>query len=133
MSISTRHRASAAHLLAEAVVTFGLLVLIFALARTSSGASAPAAVGAHIGAAYFFTSSSGFATPAFTVGRVLSDSIAGIAPSAVPAFALAQLAGAGAAAATPRVLYPQITPEIAARVTVPHTDRPAAGRHQANA
>ncbi len=78
LSISTRHRASGAHLLAEAIATLGLLLVIFALVRTRRGASAPAAVGAYVGAAYFFTSSTSFANPAISVGRIFSDTFAGI-------------------------------------------------------
>src|SRR5436309_7358412 len=84
ISISGHHRASPAHLLAEIVATLGLLLVIFALARTRRIASAPAAVGAYIGAAYFFTSSTSFANPAIAVGRMLSNSFAGIAPASVP-------------------------------------------------
>ena len=88
ISISTHHRASAAHLFAEAVATLGLLLVIFSLARTGRGAIAPAAVGAYIGAAYWFTSSTSFANPAITIGRIFSDTFAGIAPASVPAFTL---------------------------------------------
>ena len=84
ISISTKHRASEAHLLAEVVATLGLLLVIFSLARTRRGSIAPAAVGAYIGAAYFFTSSTSFANPAITVGRMFSDTFAGIAPASVP-------------------------------------------------
>ena len=66
ISISTKHRASEAHLLAEVVATLGLLLVIFSFARTRRGSIAPAAVGAYIGAAYFFTSSTSFANPAIT-------------------------------------------------------------------
>ena len=125
ITISTKHRASAAHLLAEVVATLGLLILIFALARTRRGASAPAAVGAYIGAAYFFTSSTSFANPAISVGRMFSNTFAGIAPSSVPGFVVAQLAGAVAAIAVVRVLYPDVTPEDAAQVVLPHTDGPS--------
>ena len=85
ISISTNHRASPAHLFAEVIATLGLLLVIFALARTRRAPLAPAAVGAYIGAAYFFTSSTSFANPAITVGRMFSDTFAGIAPASVPA------------------------------------------------
>jgi glycerol uptake facilitator-like aquaporin len=120
VTISTKHRASAAHLLAEVVATLGLLVVIFALARTRRGSSAPAAVGAYIGAAYFFTSSTSFANPAISVGRMFSNTFAGIAPSSAPGFIVAQLVGAAAAIAVVRVLYPDVTPEDAAQVVLPH-------------
>jgi glycerol uptake facilitator-like aquaporin len=66
ISISTHHRASPAHLFAEVVATLGLLLVIFSLARTRRGNLAPAAVGAYIGSAYFFTSSTSFATRQLT-------------------------------------------------------------------
>ncbi|HWH93554.1 MAG TPA: MIP/aquaporin family protein [Baekduia sp.] len=120
VSISTTHRATSAHLLAEVVATFGLLLVIFSLARTGRGATAPAAVGAYIGAAYFFTSSTSFANPAISVGRMFSDSFAGIAPASVPAYVVAQLVGGAAAIGAIRVLYPDVTPAAAADVVVPY-------------
>jgi arsenate reductase len=107
VSISTHHRASPAHLLGEVVATLGLVLLIFALVRSGRVAAAPAAVGAYIGAGYWFTSSTSFANPAISVGRMLSDTFAGIAPASVPAFAAAQLAGAALAVGCVRVLYPR--------------------------
>jgi glycerol uptake facilitator-like aquaporin len=124
ISISTKHRASEAHLLAEAVATLGLLLVIFSLARTRRGSMAPAAVGAYIGAAYFFTSSTSFANPAISVGRMFSDTFAGIAPASVPAFVFAQLVGGAVAIAVLRVLYPDITPDEAAEVMLPHEGDP---------
>ena len=125
ISISTKHRASEAHLLAEVVATLGLLLVIFSLARTRRGSIAPAAVGAYIGAAYFFTSSTSFANPAISVGRIFSDTFAGIAPASVPAFVVAQLVGGLVAIGVVRTLYPDITPEEAAEVMVPHEEQPA--------
>jgi glycerol uptake facilitator-like aquaporin len=122
ISISDKHRASEAHLLAEVVATLGLILVIFALARTRRGSIAPAAVGAYIGAAYFFTSSTSFANPAISVGRMFSDTFAGIAPASVPAFVVAQLVGGVAAIGVLRVLYPDITPDEAAEVMVPHEE-----------
>ena len=83
---------------------------------------APAAVGAYIGAAYFFTSSTSFANPAITVGRMFSDTFAGIAPASVPAFVAAQLVGGAVAIGVLRILYPDITPEEAAEVMLPHEE-----------
>jgi glycerol uptake facilitator-like aquaporin len=120
ISISDKHRASEAHLLAEVVATLGLILVIFALARTRRGSIAPAAVGAYIGAAYFFTSSTSFANPAISVGRMFSDTFAGIAPASVPAFIVAQLVGGLVAIGVLRVLYPDITPDEAAEVMLPH-------------
>jgi arsenate reductase len=118
-SISTKHRASSAHLLAEAIATAGLLLLIFSLARTRRGSAAPAAVGAYIGAAYFFTSSTSFANPAISVGRMFSNTFAGIAPASVPGFVAAQLVGGAGAILALRVLYPGVTPEEAAEIMQP--------------
>jgi glycerol uptake facilitator-like aquaporin len=129
VSISTHHRASAAHLLAEAVATLGLILVIFSLARTRRTASAPAAVGAYIGAAYFFTSSSSFANPAITLGRMLSNTFAGLAPASVLAFVVAQLVGTAIAIVILRALYPDLTPSEAADVVVAHGEvRPLAPR-----
>ena len=92
-SISTHHRASPSHLFAEVIATLGLLLVIFSLARTGAAPLAPAAVGAYIGAAYFFTSSTSFANPAIDIGRMFSDTFAGIAPASVPSFIVFQLLG----------------------------------------
>jgi glycerol uptake facilitator-like aquaporin len=81
VSISTHHRASPAHQLGEVIATAGLILVIFALVRSGRAASAPAAVGAYMGAAYFFTSSTSFANPAITVGRVFSNTFAGRTPA----------------------------------------------------
>ncbi len=120
VSISTKHRASPAHFLSEIVATLGLILVIFALARTNRAQSAPAAVGAYIGAAYFFTSSASFANPAITIGRMFSDTFAGIAPSSVPSFIAAQIIGGALAVVVIRTLYPGVTPAEAADIIVPH-------------
>jgi len=120
ISISTHHRASPAHLLAEVIATAGLLLVIFALVRSHRTSSAPAAVGAYIAAAYWFTSSTSFANPAITVGRMFSNTFAGIAPASVPGFVIAQLIGAGVGLALIRALYPDITPVDAATAVLPH-------------
>jgi glycerol uptake facilitator-like aquaporin len=126
ISISTHHRASPAHLFSEAIATAGLLLVIFALARSKRAGSIPAAVGAYIGAAYFFTSSTSFANPAIAVGRMLSNSFAGIAPSSVPSFVAAEAIGGVLAFVVVKVLYPGVTPAEAADVVVAHgpTDAP---------
>ena len=79
---------------------------IFALARTGRGVLAAPAVGAYIGAAYWFTSSTSFANPAVTIGRMFSDTFAGIAPASVPAFVAAQLVGLVIGLALTLALYP---------------------------
>jgi arsenate reductase len=117
--VSTKHRASGAHFLSEVVATLGLVLVIFALARSGRSRSAPAAVGAYIGAAYFFTSSTSFANPAITVGRMFSNTFAGIAPSSVPSFIAAQIVGGIAAVGLILALYPSLTPEQASEILVP--------------
>jgi glycerol uptake facilitator-like aquaporin len=128
VSVSTHHRASPAHLFSEVIATFGLMLVIFSLARTHRLASAPAAIGAYIGAAYFFTSSTSFANPAITVGRTFSDTFAGIAPASVPGFVVAQTLGACLAILAIVTLYPHVTAAEAADVIVPraHPEAPAA-------
>ena len=93
VSISVKDRASGAHALSEVIATAGLVLVIFALARAGRAATAPAAVGAYIGAAYWFTASTSFANPAITIGRMFSNTFAGIAPSSVPVFIAAQIGG----------------------------------------
>ena len=110
ISISVKDRATPAHFLSEIVATLGLLLVIFALARSGRSRSAPAAVGAYIGAAYFFTSSTSFANPAITVGRMFSNTFAGIAPSSAPAFIAAQVIGGVLAVIVIRALYPRLPP-----------------------
>ena len=105
-SISVKDRATAGHLLGEVVATAGLILLIFTLAATKRGVLAAPAVGAYIGAAYWFTSSTSFANPAVTVGRIFSDTFAGIAPASVPAFVIAQLVGAAAGLGLLLLLFP---------------------------
>jgi arsenate reductase len=117
--ISTKHRASGGHFLSEVVATAGLLLVIFALARSGRASSAPAAVGAYIGAAYFFTSSTSFANPAITIGRMFSNTFAGIAPASVPNFVGAQVVGGIMACAVLTVLYPRLSPRQAGDVVVP--------------
>ena len=118
VSISTTHRATQAHGVSEVVATIGLILVIFSLARSGRAERAPAAVGAYIGAAYFFTSSTSFANPAITVGRMFSDTFAGIAPASAPLFIAAQVVGGGLALLLVRLLYPGISTSQAAEVVV---------------
>jgi glycerol uptake facilitator-like aquaporin len=120
VSLSTHHRATPAHFLSEVVATLGLIVVIFSLARNGRSRSAPAAIGAYIAAAYFFTSSTSFANPAITAGRMFSDTFAGIAPSSVPTFIAAQVIGGALALVVIKVLYPDLTGAEAADIVVPH-------------
>jgi glycerol uptake facilitator-like aquaporin len=122
VSISTKDRTTGPHFLSEIVATLGLVLVIFALARSDRSRSTPAAVGAYIGAAYFFTSSTSFANPAITIGRMLSDTFAGIAPASAPSFIAAQVIGGALAVALIRALYPGVTPADAERILVSHAD-----------
>ena len=106
VEVSTTTRSAGALWWSEAVATFGLLLVIFSLVRTGRSSVVPFAVGAYIGGAYFFTSSTSFANPAVTMARTLSDTFAGIAPGSVPPFVVAQLVGAGLAIAAVRTLFP---------------------------
>ncbi|HEU4850106.1 MAG TPA: MIP/aquaporin family protein [Terrimesophilobacter sp.] len=109
VSWSTKERLSAGTFLAEIVATAGLVLVIFALARTGRASVIPAAVGAYIGAAYFFTASTSFANPAITIGRMFSDSFAGIAPISSLGFIAAQLLGGGIGYLLVRYFYPRVT------------------------
>ena len=120
--LSGHHRTGANLLVGEVVATSGLVVLVFALARAGRGALAAPAVGAYIGAAYWFTSSTAFANPAVTVGRVFSDTFAGIAPGSVPAFVAAQLVGLLVAVALVQYLFTDVS-AVADDVVVPHAEQ----------
>jgi len=120
VSVSVKRRATVGHFLSEIIATLGLMLVIFALARSGRSRVTPAAVGAYIGAAYFFTSSTSFANPAITVGRMFSDTFAGIAPSSAPSFIGAQVAGGILAVGFVRLLYPGMTAAEAADIAVHH-------------
>jgi glycerol uptake facilitator-like aquaporin len=122
--LSTTERSGANLLLGEVVATAGLVALIFALARTGRGILAAPAVGAYIGAAYWFTSSTSFANPAVTIGRVFSNTFAGIAPGSVPGFIGAQIVGAAVAVGLVLWLYPHIG-ESADDVVIPYEHHPS--------
>jgi glycerol uptake facilitator-like aquaporin len=111
---------SGSHLwLAEVVATFGLVLVVFGVVRSGRPAVAPFAVGAYIGAAYFFTSSTSFANPAVTAARTLSDTFTGIAWRSAPGFVVAQVMGGALGLAAVRVLYPSVA-KSADEVVVPH-------------
>jgi arsenate reductase len=124
VSWSSHARTSSGLWLGEVVATLGLLLVIFGVVRSGRSSAAPFAVGAYIGSAYFFTSSTSFANPAVTVGRAFTDTFAGIAPSSVPAFVACQVAGGVLAVLLVRALHPDIA-AVADDVVVPH---PAARR-----
>jgi arsenate reductase len=117
--VSTHHRSGWHLWLGEVVATAGLLIVIVGLARTGNTRQTPWAVGAYIGAAYWFTSSTSFANPAVTVGRMFSNSFAGIAPRSAPGFVIAQLLGGVIGLATVGALYPRIS-AAADEIVVPH-------------
>lgn len=92
-SISSQQRMDGPHFIAEIVATAGLVLVVFGLTYNGNHRFVPAAVGAYIGAAYFFTSSTSFANPAITIGRIFTDTFTGIAPTAALGFIGAQLLG----------------------------------------
>lgn len=119
VQVSTHERVTSGVLVGEVVATAGLVALVFALARSGRAPLSAAAVGAYIGSAYWFTSSTSFANPAVTVGRVFSDTFAGIAPVSVLPFVAAQAVGAGVGIALVRGLYPDVG-ATADDAVVPH-------------
>jgi glycerol uptake facilitator-like aquaporin len=123
VSVSTTDRSGGGLWLSEAVATFGLVVLIFALVRAGRAALAPFAVGAYITAAYWWSSSTSFANPMVDLARTLSDTFAGISPASVPMFLLMQLLGGAAGVAVVTLLYPDVT-AVAKDVVVPHDTAP---------
>ncbi|TDB71584.1 MIP/aquaporin family protein [Micromonospora sp. KC723] len=127
VDFSGKDRAAVNLWLGEVVATAGLILLIFALARSGRAPIAPAAVSAYIGAAYWFTSSTSFANPAVTIGRAFTDTFAGIAPTSVPGFVLAQLVGLAVGVGLLAALYPDAG-AAADQVVVPTDEDAAAGR-----
>jgi arsenate reductase len=104
---SQRQRDGGHLLLGEVVATAGLMLLVISLVRTQRTDSAPWAVGAYIGAAYWFTSSTSFANPAVAVGRAFTDTFAGIAPHSLPGFIGAQIVGGALGLAIAVLLFPE--------------------------
>ena len=94
IQISTNERVTTGTLLGEVIATAGLITVIFVLVARAQDKLIPVAVAAWIGSAYLFTSSTSFANPAVTIGRVFSDTFAGINPASVLPFIIAQLIGA---------------------------------------
>ncbi len=141
-AISTTQRVGTGLVIGEVVATAGLVLVIFALVRSHRAALVPVAVAAWIGSAYWFTSSTSFANPAVTVGRVFTDTFAGIAPGSVPLFVLAQVVGAALGIAAVAAFYPareaspvpddlpteQLVPRITALAATPaHTAQNSRG------
>src|SRR3954468_22916975 len=123
VSWSTHSRSSGGLWFSETIATMGLLLVIFGVVRSGRASAAPFAVGACIGAAYFFTSSTSFANPAVTIGRAFSNTFAGIKPTSVPAFIAFELIGGVLAVGLIWALYPDVA-AVAGDVIVPHTEEP---------
>lgn len=109
VTLSTHDRNTGGLWLGEVVATFGLLLVVFGVVRSGRSHSVAYGVGGYVTAAYWFTSSTSFANPAITIGRTLTDTFAGIAPSSVVMFVLMQLIGAALALGAVRLLYPNAT------------------------
>lgn len=114
VSMSETERTGGALWLSEVTATTFLLLVIFCLARSGLAERSPAltagTVGAYIGSAYFFTSSTSFANPGVTLGRAFSDTFAGIDPASVPGFVVAQLVGLAVGVGLVTALYPEPVP-----------------------
>jgi glycerol uptake facilitator-like aquaporin len=126
---SAHVRTGASQWLAEAVATFGLVLVVLGHRRAQD---APWMVAAWIGAAYWFTASTSFANPAITVARSLTDTFSGIRPADVPGFIVAQLIGAGLALGVARFLFAGAEPANdlergASGVALPRADRSPPG------
>ena len=119
VTLSTHVRSGAGIWLGELVATFGLLLVILGVVRAGRASAAAFAVGGYIAAAYWFTSSTSFANPAVTIGRTLTDTFAGIAPSSVPAFIAFEIVGALLAVGLAHFWNPNID---AADLIVAHDD-----------
>jgi arsenate reductase len=130
VNISTDTRSSGALWLSELVATFGLLIVIMGVVRTGRAGLAPFAVGAYITAAYWFTSSTSFANPAVTIGRTLSNTFAGIAPSSAPMFIVMQIAGGLLAVVGAWLWYPGLHADD---IVVPHDTETKLEGHDARA
>jgi glycerol uptake facilitator-like aquaporin len=121
ITLSTHHRATGPVLLGETIATFGLVLVVFGALQLGRTLAVPLAVGAYIGAAYWFTSSTSFANPAVTLARMFTDTFAGIAPSSVAPFVAAELLGGALGAATVAYLYPHVRAR-ADQLLVPHQE-----------
>jgi glycerol uptake facilitator-like aquaporin len=115
IELSQTVRSGGGRWLGEIVATFGLVTSIFLMAGTRREGSIPVALGSYVTAAIWFTSSAGFANPAVTIGRMLTDTFAGIAPGSVPGFVVAQVVGGTLALGAVLVLRPDVrdkAPEV---------------------
>ncbi|QYJ02654.1 aquaporin [Nocardioides panacisoli] len=109
VSFATTDRTGGGLWLAEVVATLGLALIVFGGIRTGRTETVAFAVSGYIAAAYWFTASTSFANPAVTIGRIFSDTFAGIDPASVPVFLAMQVVGGAAAYALVRYLYPSFT------------------------
>lgn len=119
ITLSTHHRATGPVLFGEAIATFGLMLVVFGSIQVGRTLAVPLAVGAYIGAAYWFTSSTSFANPAVTVARMFTNTFSGIAPSSVPSFIAVEAIGGAVAAITIVALYPHVRAR-ADQLLIPH-------------
>ena len=103
---STKDRSSGALWFSELIATIGLILVIFCIVRSGRVSAVPYAVGVWIGGAYWFTSSTSFANPAVDFARSMSDTFAGIKPSSIPGFLIAQFVGGVIAFFLVKTLYP---------------------------
>jgi glycerol uptake facilitator-like aquaporin len=125
---TSRTARSAPHLwIGEVVATAGLVLVVFALARSGRAVLAPVAVAGWIGAAYWATSSTSFANPAVTIGRAFSDTFAGIAPGSVPGFIVAQGVGGALGLVLVLVFYPAARLAVRAEPATDVRETAAAG------
>ncbi len=118
VSVSGHERGGSGQLLGEVVAALGLVLIVFGTLRSNRPETVAFAVGGYIAAAYWFTSSTSFANPAVTIGRMFSDTFAGIAPGSVPGFIGAQLLGGLIAVALVSWLYPHIREPAQAGTTL---------------
>jgi glycerol uptake facilitator-like aquaporin len=105
VTLSTDHRGSGGHLLAEVVATSGLVLVVFGTLRSDRPDAVAYAVGGYIAAAYWFTSSTSFANPAVTLARMFTDTFSGIAPSSVPGFVVMQILGGAVGAVLVQLVH----------------------------
>lgn len=108
-TIASTDRVEFGTLVGEVVATAGLILVILGLSRTGRLTLIAASVGAYIGAAYWFTSSTSFANPAVTIGRMFSDTFTGVAPTSALPFIGAQLIGGAIGFAIAILLFPRTT------------------------
>jgi glycerol uptake facilitator-like aquaporin len=117
VTVSTHTRSSSGLWLGEVVASIGLILVILGVVRSGRASAAAFAVGGYLAAAYWFTSSTSFANPAVTIGRSLTNTFAGIAPSSVPGFIACQIIGGLIGVALGHYLNPNVP---AADLVIPH-------------